>query len=76
MPGCPSPASDPGRATSLARVIDADNDGAPDDINSDGRINDADKTAVRTSLIDDTHRARLFIHTWTFRNWPEPVPAQ
>lgn len=53
-----------------ARVIDADNDGQPDDVNGDGRINDADKTGVRTSLISDAHRAGLFIHTWTFRNEP------
>jgi hypothetical protein len=59
-----------------ARVIDANNDGQPDDVNGDGRINDADKTAVRTTLIDDAHRADLFVHTWTFRNEPQPVPAQ
>jgi glycerophosphoryl diester phosphodiesterase len=34
------------------------------------RISDADKTAVRTSLIEDAHRAGLFVHTWTFRNEP------
>jgi glycerophosphoryl diester phosphodiesterase len=53
-----------------ARVIDADGDGQPDDVNGDGRINDADKTAVRTSLIDDAHSVGLFVHTWTFRNEP------
>jgi glycerophosphoryl diester phosphodiesterase len=53
-----------------ARVIDADHDGQPDDVNGDGRINDADKTAVRTTLIADAHRAGLFVHTWTFRNEP------
>ena len=53
-----------------ARVIDANNDGQPDDVNGDGRINDADKTAVRTTLISDAHRAGLFVHTWTFRNEP------
>ncbi len=51
-----------------AKVIDANSDGQPDDVNGDGAINDADKTAVHTSLIDNAHAAGLIIHTWTFRS--------
>jgi len=51
-----------------ARVIDRNGDGQADDINGDGVINDADKEAVRTSVVDDAHEAGLFVHAYTFRN--------
>jgi glycerophosphoryl diester phosphodiesterase len=51
------------------RIVDADNDGRPDDLNNDGVINDADKTVLPAStLIADAHRAGLFVHAYTFRN--------
>jgi glycerophosphoryl diester phosphodiesterase len=51
-----------------ARIVDADHDGAADDVNGDGSVGDADKTGVLTSLIDDAHDAGLFVHAYTFRN--------
>ncbi len=51
-----------------ARIVDANHDGAADDVNGDGSIGDADKTGVVTSLIDDAHDAGLFVHAYTFRN--------
>ncbi len=42
---------------------------ADDDVNGDGQVNDADRARTApTSLIADAHAARLFVHTWTFRN--------
>ncbi|MCC5639339.1 phytase [Nostoc sp. CHAB 5844] len=51
------------------RGVDADGDGAADDINGDGAVNDADKTLTTpTSLIDDAHNVGLLVHPYTFRN--------
>lgn len=49
-------------------VVDANNDGQPDDLNGDGRITEQDRVARPTSLIADAHRAGLFVHAYTFRN--------
>ncbi|MEN9867729.1 MAG: hypothetical protein RL748_3319 [Pseudomonadota bacterium] len=39
------------------------------DVNGDGKINDLDTTAMpASSLIDDAHKAGLFVHAYTFRN--------
>jgi len=52
-----------------AKVIDANPaDGQPDDVNGDGSVNDADKTGVLTTFIEDAHQAGLFVHAYTFRN--------
>jgi len=51
-----------------AKIIDADNNGQADDMNHDGSINDADKTALVSTLIDDAHQEGLFVHAYTFRN--------
>ncbi|MBD1917834.1 MULTISPECIES: glycerophosphodiester phosphodiesterase family protein [Cyanophyceae] len=49
--------------------VDADGDGAADDVNGDGAVNDADKTTTAPStLIPDAHDAGLFVHAYTFRN--------
>jgi glycerophosphoryl diester phosphodiesterase len=49
--------------------VDADGDGAADDVNGDGAVNDADKTTIApSSLISDAHTAGLFVHAYTFRN--------
>jgi glycerophosphoryl diester phosphodiesterase len=51
------------------KTVDANNDGTPDDLNSDGAINDADKvTTTPSSLIQDSHAAGLLVHPYTFRN--------
>ena len=44
-------------------------DGKVLDLNGDGKINDADATALTpTTLIADAHKAGLFVHAFTFRN--------
>jgi len=44
-------------------------DGKVQDINGDGKVNDADATTLApTTLIADAHRAGLFVHAFTFRN--------
>jgi glycerophosphoryl diester phosphodiesterase len=43
-----------------------DNDGKPDDINKDGKIDDSDKTALSpTNLISEAHKRGLQVHTYT-----------
>ncbi|MBW4672454.1 MAG: esterase-like activity of phytase family protein [Cyanomargarita calcarea GSE-NOS-MK-12-04C] len=49
--------------------VDANGDGAADDVNKDGAVNDADKTLTPpTSLVKDAHTAGLLVHPYTFRN--------
>ncbi|MEP0924424.1 glycerophosphodiester phosphodiesterase family protein [Leptolyngbya sp. FACHB-711] len=49
--------------------VDANGDGAADDVNGDGTVNDADKTTIApSSLIPNAHEAGLFVHAYTFRN--------
>ncbi len=49
--------------------IDANNDGKADDLNADGKVNDADKEALQpTTLIADAHKKGLQVHAYTFRN--------
>ncbi len=44
-------------------------DGKVADINGDGKINDADTVTLPAStLVDDAHKAGLFVHPYTFRN--------
>jgi glycerophosphoryl diester phosphodiesterase len=44
-------------------------DGKVVDVNGDGKINYADgSTQAPTTLVDDAHRAGLFVHPFTFRN--------
>ncbi|MDB9309469.1 5'/3'-nucleotidase SurE [Aphanizomenon sp. CS-733/32] len=51
------------------KTVDNNNDGKPDDLNSDGVINDADKvTLAPSSLVSDAHKEGLLVHPYTFRN--------
>ncbi|MBY0238457.1 MAG: glycerophosphodiester phosphodiesterase [Burkholderiaceae bacterium] len=44
-------------------------DGKVADINGDGKINEMDTaTLPATTLVDDAHKAGLFVHPYTFRN--------
>ena len=44
-------------------------DGKVLDLNGDGKLNDADATTLApTTLINDAHKAGLFVHAFTFRN--------
>ncbi|WP_461054433.1 glycerophosphodiester phosphodiesterase [Spirosoma arcticum] len=48
---------------------DANNDGNPDDINSDGRTTDQDYTKLpATTLIERAHQRGLLVHAYTFRD--------
>lgn len=48
---------------------DANNDGKADDINGDGKVNDADKTKLpATDLIARAHAKKLVVHAYTFRD--------
>ena len=52
-----------------AAGVDANHDGAADDVNGDGAVNDGDlRLLPPTDLIEEAHRVGLFVHTWTFRN--------
>ncbi|MFN7922261.1 MAG: glycerophosphodiester phosphodiesterase [Bryobacteraceae bacterium] len=58
------------------RGIDANGDKKADDINGDGAVNDADKPATpATDLIDQAHKAGLFVHAYTFRNEKSTLSA-
>ncbi len=48
---------------------DANTDNIADDMNADGKINDADKEAIAPSnLIEKAHARGLQVHAYTFRN--------
>lgn len=52
-----------------AAATDADGNGVADDVNGDGAVDDGDRVATPpTSLIEDAHRAGLFVHAYTWRN--------
>ena len=49
--------------------MDANNDGKPDDLNGDGKIDERDRVMMpATSVVKDAHAAGLFVHAYTFRN--------
>ncbi len=52
-----------------SRQVDANNDGKPDDLNGDGRIDERDRVLLPPSdLVKNAHAAGLFVHAFTFRN--------
>jgi glycerophosphoryl diester phosphodiesterase len=54
-----------------SKQIDANNDGQPDDLNGDGKMDERDRVLIEpTSVVKDAHEAGLFVHTWTFRSEP------
>lgn len=58
------------------KQVDADNDGKPDDLNQDGKIDDRDRRLVpASSVVKDAHAVGLFVHTWTFRSEPRRLAA-
>ncbi|MEJ7606652.1 MAG: glycerophosphodiester phosphodiesterase family protein, partial [Bryobacteraceae bacterium] len=50
------------------RSTDANGDQKPDDTSGDGKVDNADKTFFSTLVIEDAHKAGLFVHAYTFRN--------
>ena len=52
-----------------SRQVDANNDGKPDDLNGDGRIDERDRVLLPPSdVVKKAHAAGLFVHVFTFRN--------
>ncbi|MEJ7604754.1 MAG: glycerophosphodiester phosphodiesterase [Bryobacteraceae bacterium] len=50
------------------KSTDANGDKKADDVNGDGKVDNADKSFFSTSVIEDAHKAGLFVHAYTFRN--------
>jgi glycerophosphoryl diester phosphodiesterase len=49
--------------------LDENHDAVADDINADGKIDDADKAEMApTNLIERAHKRQLEVHAYTFRN--------
>ena len=52
-----------------SKQVDANNDGKPDDLNGDGKIDERDRVMLPpTSVVKDAHDAGLFVHAYTFRS--------
>jgi len=59
-----------------SRQIDRNNDGKPDDLNEDGRIDERDRIVMPpTDVVRDAHALGLFVHTWTFRSEPRRLAS-
>jgi glycerophosphoryl diester phosphodiesterase len=57
------------RYIASSKGVDADKDGKADDVNGDGKVDEADRTMLPPGdLIKRAHAAGLFVHTWTFRS--------
>ncbi len=58
------------------RQVDANNDGQPDDLNGDGRIDERDRVVMpATNVIRDAHAAGLMVVPYTFRNELSGLPS-
>ncbi len=52
-----------------SRLVDRNNDGKPDDLNGDGRIDERDRVMMApTDVLKNAHAAGLFVHPYTFRS--------
>jgi glycerophosphoryl diester phosphodiesterase len=52
-----------------SKGVDANGDGRADDVNNDGKVNDADRTLLPVSaLVQNAHANNLLVHAYTFRN--------
>ena len=52
-----------------SKQVDANNDGKPDDLNGDGKIDERDRVMMpATSVVPNAHAAGLFVHAYTFRS--------
>ncbi|KQP20075.1 glycerophosphodiester phosphodiesterase [Pseudorhodoferax sp. Leaf267] len=58
------------------RQVDANNDGQPDDLNGDGKIDERDRVVMpTTSVIRDAHAAGLMVVPYTFRSEVTRLPS-
>ena len=52
-----------------SKQVDANNDGKPDDLNADGKIDERDRVMMpATAVVPNAHAAGLFVHAYTFRS--------
>ena len=52
-----------------SKQVDANNDGTPDDLNGDGKIDERDRVMLpATDVVKNAHAAGLFVHAYTFRS--------
>lgn len=52
-----------------SRLVDRNNDGQPDDLNGDGKIDERDRVMMApTDVVKNAHAAGLFVHPYTFRS--------
>ena len=52
-----------------SRQVDRNNDGKPDDLNGDGKIDERDRVLMApTEVVKNAHAAGLFVHPYTFRS--------
>lgn len=58
------------------KQLDANNDGQPDDLNGDGKIDERDRVVMPvTNVIKDAHAAGLMVVPYTFRNEVTGLPS-
>jgi glycerophosphoryl diester phosphodiesterase len=58
------------------KQVDANNDGKPDDLNGDGKLDEQDRVLMApTSLVRDAHEVGLFVHTWALRSEPRRLAS-
>lgn len=59
-----------------AKQVDANQDGKPDDLNGDGKMDERDRILLpATSVVADAHEVGLFVHTWTLRSEPRRLAS-
>jgi glycerophosphoryl diester phosphodiesterase len=59
-----------------SKQVDNNNDGKPDDLNGDGKMDERDRLLIQpTSVVKDAHEAGLFVHSWTFRSEPHRLTS-
>lgn len=60
----------------IAKQLDENGDGKPDNLNGDGKIDERDRVFVGpTNVIRDAHTAGLQVFTWTMRSEPRRLLA-
>jgi glycerophosphoryl diester phosphodiesterase len=59
-----------------SRLVDANNDGQPDDLNGDGLIDERDRVMMPpTDVVKNAHAAGLVVHPYTFRSEAKRLAA-
>lgn len=59
-----------------SKQVDANNDGKPDDLNGDGKIDERDRVMLPpTDVVKNAHAAGLFVHAYTFRSEPRRLAS-